>query len=430
MPVRPIVIGRDEEDAKRFGELGTITLGKHIVGTGEDAHLTNTIVMDVARPHVMLVLGKRGQGKSYTLATIAEGVTELPKDIRSNLSVVIIDTMGIFWSMKNPNEKQVELLAAWGLQPKAFDVTVYVPHGHKDFFHKEGIPYDGTYALNPSDLTPEDWALSFELSLIDPTGILLDRVVRKLKESGSYGIDDIIEAVDADRRAEPKVKEALQNRLLSAKEWGLFSSRGTPIEELLQPGKVSIIDTSLFSQLGEGWSVRSLLVGLVARRIYEARIAARRREETELITGTVAKKKIPLTWLMIDEAHQFLPADGRTAATEALLSLVKQGRQPGISCVFATQRPNKLHEDAISQADLVLTHRLTVKADIDALRSIMQTYVLFDITKYLNELPREKGVALVLDDNSERLFTLKVKPRQSWHAGDTPIALRVKEGLV
>lgn len=430
MPVRPIVIGRDEEDMKRFGEAGTIFLGRHIVGTGEEAHLTNPIAMDVARPHVVLVLGKRGQGKSYTLAAIAEEVTNLPQDIKDNLSVIIVDTMGIFWSMKNPNERQVELLNSWGLQPKAFDVTVYVPHGFSDFFKKEGIPFDGVYALHPAELTSEDWALSFELSLVDPMGILLDRVVRSLKKKGRYDIDDIIDEVEKDKRAEQKMKEALQNRLVSAKEWGIFSEKGTPIEELLKPGKVSILDTSLFSQLGAGWSIRSLLVGLVARRLYEARVAARRREEAELITGTIAKKSIPLTWLMIDEAHQFLPAGARTAATDALLTMVKQGRQPGISCVFATQRPNKLHEDAISQADLVLAHRLTSKEDIEALRNIMQTYILFDITKYLNELPREKGVALVLDDNSERLYSIKVKPRQSWHAGDTPLALRVKEELV
>src|SRR3989338_86146 len=315
MPVRPIVIGRDDEDVKRFGDKGTILIGRHIVGTGEEAHLTNPIAMDIARPHVMLVLGKRGSGKSYTLAAIAEEVTDLPKDVRENLSIVIIDTMGIFWSMKNPNEKQVELLADWGLQPKGYDVAVYVPAGLKDYFHKEGIPFDDVYALHPSDLTPEDWALSFEISPIDPMGILMDRIIRGLKKRGSYDIDDIIEAVGKDQHSEQKAKDALQNRLVSAKEWGLFSTKGTAISDLLQPGKVSIVDTSMFSQLGEGWSVRSLLVGLLSRKIYEARTAARRREETELITGSVTKKKIPLTWLMIDEAHQFLPSEGRTAAT-------------------------------------------------------------------------------------------------------------------
>ena len=62
------------------------------------------------------------------------------------------------------------------------------------------------------------------------------------------------------------------------------------------------------------------------------------------------------------------------------------------------------------------------KTDIEALKAIMQTYMLFDITKYISELPRWKGAAIVLDDNSERIYKLRVRPRQSWHAGSSPTA--------
>jgi hypothetical protein len=54
----------------------------------------------------------------------------------------------------------------------------------------------------------------------------------------------------------------------------------------------------------------------------------------------------------------------------------------------------------------------------------MQTYLLHDIQKYINELPRQKGTAIILDDNSERIYKIKVRPRQSWHGGRTPTALR------
>jgi hypothetical protein len=106
--------------------------------------------------------------------------------------------------------------------------------------------------------------------------------------------------------------------------------------------------------------------------------------------------------------------------------LLRQGRQPGISLVLITQRPNKIHEDAIAQADLVIAHRLTAKQDLEALSAIMQTYLLFDIKKSIGELPKSKGSALILDDNSERLFTIQVRPRQSWHAGGSPVALKEK----
>jgi hypothetical protein len=128
--------------------------------------------------------------------------------------------------------------------------------------------------------------------------------------------------------------------------------------------------------------------------------------------------------MMMDEAHQFVPSDGLTAATEPILTLVKEGREPGISLLLITQIPNKLHPDVLAQSDLVLSHRLTSESDIRALRSIMQSYARDDIETYINELPRTKGAAVVLDDNSERIFPIQVRPRLSWHAGGSPKAIK------
>ena len=72
----------------------------------------------------------------------------------------------------------------------------------------------------------------------------------------------------------------------------------------------------------------------------------------------------------------------------------------------------------------MIAHRVTAKPDVDALSQVMQTYLLSDIKKLLDSLPRWKGAALVLDDNSERIYTIRVRPRQSWHAGGTPTALK------
>jgi hypothetical protein len=94
--------------------------------------------------------------------------------------------------------------------------------------------------------------------------------------------------------------------------------------------------------------------------------------------------------------------------------------------LLITQRPEKLHEDALSQADMVLSHMLTSKADLDALRAVMQTYAMNDIEEYMNSLPKTKGAALMMDDNSERIFTLHVRPRLSWHAGGSPSAIKEK----
>ena len=146
------------------------------------------------------------------------------------------------------------------------------------------------------------------------------------------------------------------------------------------------------------------------------RIKARRKEETEKYLG----EPVPFPWIFIDEAHNFAPDSGESSSLPVILKIVKEGRQPGLSMVMATQQPNKLHSDVLSQADIVISHKLTSKEDINALRSIMQTYMLYDIQKYMTELPKWKGVALVLDDNSERIYRIRVRPKQSWHAGASP----------
>ena len=418
MAVEEIVVGRDPEDLKKYGKKGCIFLGKHVVGKGRDYHLTNPVIMDVLRPHIILVVGKRGSGKSYTSAVIAEEIIMLPDEVKQNLSCLMIDTMGIFWSMKNPNDKDLLLLNKWGLKPKGFNVQNIVPVGLTKFYDKAGILYDGTFSIRPSELSAGDWALTFDISLFDLLGILLERVLKKL--GSDYSIDDIIDEIGRDKRSEEKEKMSLENRFMSAKGWGIFSQDATPIEKILKPGVATVLDVSL-----QEWNVRNLMVGILAREIYQARVSARREEEIAIMGGEDVKK-VPMTWIIIDEVHNFIPDKGETAATHPMLTLVKQGRQPGISLVLITQRPNKLHGDAIAQADMVISHRLTAKPDLDALSAIMQTYLLFDIKKSISFLPKTKGSAVILDDNSERLFNVQVRPRISWHAGASPVAIKEK----
>ncbi len=67
-----IVVGRLKENLEKFGSQATAYLGKHIIGKGDEAYLANKILMDLLRPHLTLICGKRGTGKSYFGGVIAE----------------------------------------------------------------------------------------------------------------------------------------------------------------------------------------------------------------------------------------------------------------------------------------------------------------------------------------------------------------------
>jgi hypothetical protein len=141
------------------------------------------------------------------------------------------------------------------------------------------------------------------------------------------------------------------------------------------------------------------------------------------VSKKTEKKEMPIVWLFIDEAHEFLPMHEKTPATNSLIQLLREGRQPGISMVLATQQPGVIHRDVMTQSDIVLAHRLTNKKDIEALNEIMQTYLLETIQKSMRELPDLKGSGIILDDNSERLYSIRMRPRLTWHGGGAPNAL-------
>lgn len=415
------VAGRNKRDFGKYGMKSTGYIGKHIVGTGEDAHLTTKVFLDFLSPHIILITGKRGTGKSYIAGVMAEEICKLPEEHRKNIGVVFIDTMGIFWSMKNPNDQQMKILGEWGLKPEAVsNVKVYVPYKQEEEFSKLGVPVDGGISIAPYEFSAEEWRLAFNLEPTQPAGVSLEKNVNELIESEEkFSIDDLIAKIRDDNETSDEVKDTLENMLTVASQWGVFSTEGTDIDNVVTPGGITVIDVSHL-RASEAWSVRNFIVAILSRKIYQRRLVARKEEEIAKMTGdTLEKKSFPMVWIIIDEAHNFVPSGKRTVSTDPLTTIAKQGREPGVSLVVMTQMPNKVHQDILSQCDMVFSHRLTSKDDLDALHSVMHNYMSKDLWNYINSLPRWPGAAIILDDNLEKVFTVQIRPRHSWHAGST-----------
>lgn len=436
--VYDIIIGRNESDAKLLGKRGLINIGKHYVKMGQTTSLSNNVFLDIAKAHVILITGKRGSGKSYTMAVFAEEITKMPEEVAKNVSVLIFDTMGIFWSMKFPNKRDEDLLFNWHMKPEALDVDIYVPSGFFGRYKKEGIPVDYKISIKASELNAGDWCDAFNVNLNDSLGVLIEKTIAELfdEHGKNYSLNDIISVIRKDKESSKDTKNSALNRFIAAKSWGLFSEKGMEIKDIVKPGRVSVIDISSYSNVSGNWGIKSLVIGLIAKKLLTERIVARKVEEMSTIESGVSflgieselkKEEVPLVWILIDEGHEFLPVKGRTAATDALVQLLREGRQPGISLVLATQQPGKIHTDVMTQSDIVISHRLTAKRDIDALNAMMQTYLTSDIQKYLNDLPSLSGSAIILDDNSERIYPIRVKPRISWHGGEAPTAVKMKK---
>ena len=68
--------------------------------------------------------------------------------------------------------------------------------------------------------------------------------------------------------------------------------------------------------------------------------------------------------------------------------------------------------------------KITAKLDVDALNAVTQSYMSSSITDKINGLPKLKGAAIILDDSSERIYPMRVRPRITWHGGEAPTAIR------
>ena len=427
-----IIVGRDTADKEKFGDKGLIYIGKGYVKMGQYTSLSNKIWMDIARSHVILISGKRGSGKSYTLGAIAEELSNLPPDSARNIASLIFDTMGIFWTMKYENEKEKELLDSWQLKPKKLPVKVFIPLGKIKDYEARSIPFDKTFALKISELEAEDWITLFNLNLTSLEGVIIERIISELKEkSNSFTMDMIDKEIEKDDRSGKETKEVVSALFKAASTWGIFSSseEGTEISDLVNPGTTTVLDISVYSSIG-AFNIRALVISLISRKLFKTRLDARKKEEIEAIQhgqdylSYNSSRSELLVWIFIDEAHEFMPREGKTPATDALMQLLREGRQPGISLVLATQQPAQIHRDVMTQSDLIISHRVTSKSDIEALNEIMQTYLLKNIKQQMDDLPSLKGSAILLDDNSERIYPIKVRPRFTWHGGESPAAIK------
>ncbi|MFW9817636.1 MAG: ATP-binding protein, partial [Candidatus Thorarchaeota archaeon] len=208
----------------------------------------------------------------------------------------------------------------------------------------------------------------------------------------------------------PATKTALIQRLKRADRLGVFNPGGTSAQDLAVAGQITIIDVAPLGSDAE--SVLAILTNMLCRQVLTYRMAW--TDE-----GTSAREELPPTWLIIDEAHTLVPRAGHTPAKDAIIGYAKLGRRFGCSLVLCTQQPSAVSDDAISQADIILSHSLSHDSDIKALQQRAPAVMpeQFRDKVFISSLPR--GVALAFDQNTEnkRGFIMQVRPRLSQHGG-------------
>lgn len=383
---------------------------------GRDRQTENNVYLEASNSRAVLICGKRGSGKSYTLGVLLE---ELVTVGAKNVIPIIVDPMGIFHTMVLRNERQSNELYRWGLTPQGFRVRLLIPGIPEKLYDRDvldAIEQRGVeirpLRLNAADLSPDGWCDLFEANMNQPMGIALFRAVQTLDEDNNqFSVSDLIKAVERDKRAQDSSREALRNRLEAAQRWQLFAEDNyKPLDHIFEPGAINVVD---LSRLESGaYGRRNLVVSIIGRNLFRARADARLREEFGLAG------QLPRVWMALDEAHQFIPDSSRSLAKPQLIRWAKEGRQPGLSLIVASQQPSAIDREVLSQCDVILSHKLTTRDDVDALNRLSQDYMGSELKQIIASLDRT-GQAVLVDDERESVSFLQIRPRQSQHGGGT-----------
>lgn len=440
-------------DAAEMHRITRVNLGR----SSEQGSRPN-VVLGFAREVVTGIFGQRGSGKSYTLGAIIEGLgtTDAAANIGRNMNdraVLLLDTLNIYQYAavpvsKIPDETLRKALSSkiLGFELKETEISVrtYYPEGRRQSFYTSRYE---PFGLDTSLIRAEDYAHVFEIDLFkDPTGHLLLAAFDAVKNTGytynladragkeEAGLSELIEYLSDESNTadsfERTTIRALRSRLQSLERDELFSSTPTSVSSMVKAGEVTIL---LLGHLAP--PMRSLTAAILVRQLFNLRSAASEANKTLKLDSTISdderaaavrtiEASPPRTLLCIDEAQGYAPPSRANPCTSILIQYVKEGRNHGLSLMITSQQPSAIHQEILSQVDCVVTHRLTVQSDIDAvMRSakgrspdkISSGDHLLKVHDLLRELAQ--GQAFVSHGDTTRAFIAEIRPRVTAHGG-------------
>ncbi len=457
--VRPAI------DAPRAGVwLGAGSADKDGVWLGTLAELVSgrqpQVWLSTSKEQVVAVVGKRGSGKSFTLGVIVEGLiggieSVLGRQV-SPRAVLLFDPLDVYWTTRypvgpsdNPEALRHYQLAKVAKLPKLdFEVEAWIPgQSNRRTTDPEWFQ---TLRLPVPAMGLEEWESLLGVNVMtEPMGQALADALTLVRESGyrrhgettdpadKFDLANVADAAQSDDLAavyHPESLRALRQRLSAMQGTGLFSSGGTTIQELLAPGRVTIV---MLGRLPQGY--RTATVAILTRMLIGERSSAAFAEkrlalDPELTDATrksiepIARSGIPKTVVVLDEAQSFLAPESSSSARSVFVRLVKEGRNMGLSAVLATQQPSALDRRVLSQVETFIAHQLVTEPDIravrDNLKSRLPDSIQFgtqemDTASLLRQLPPGFCLVSAADMNTtiRRTLVVGVRPRATVHGG-------------
>lgn len=430
----------------RTVNVGNIETPQHIMfGRLSEVGPGKNVCLDISKEHVIAIVGKRGSGKTHTLGVLIEGLalvddTSVLGVNAGDRAILVFDTLNLFqWVGLNLESlqgkvsiEQLNRVRSWKLPVLQTKANLWHLAGSKP-----ATQGSLAFQIQASEMTPQDWGLLMDVDIMmEPMGQLIVAAHNKITRSGwrtpskrksavsNYSIQDLISCINEDteilREYNPDTRRAVRQRLISYDSCGLFSTQGTPLQQLLVPGQVSVLLLGYASE-----DLRTLVTFLIMRRLLELRMISSEVTKDALIRGTAETPiEIPKTWIFIDEAQNIIPSRTATMANRELTRFVREGRNFGLSMAISTQQPQAIDPKVMSQVDILVVHTLTLQSDINYVlnniksplpESISVGRRSVSIAGAIREL--EIGQCLLSAVESKRALFAEIRPRVTPHGG-------------
>jgi len=284
--------------------------------------------------------GQSGSGKTYSLGVVLERLL-----LDTELRIIVLDPNSDFVHLDTPRPGADPALAAQ-LAALAPRIRVRRPSS-------EGA--EDRLRLRFDELNEAAWGALLRL---DPIADGDEYATLREVLDAQQGMAAMaqLEADSADESTGKHARALLRRmRNLGADRWDVWArgQAGSLLEELDDDGwRALIIDTGTLGNPQEK--------ALVAQAVLEHLWAKRNDRRPVLV--------------VIDEAHNVcpqLPDSGLQAmATDYAIRIAAEGRKFGLYLLISTQRPQKVHENVVSQCDNLMLMRMNSVADVASLAGL------------------------------------------------------------
>ncbi len=117
----------------------------------------------------------------------------------------------------------------------------------------------------------------------------------------------------------------------------------------------------------------------------------------------------------IEEAHEFIPQGVKTELKEMIARVALRGRKRGLGAIIVSQRSAKVDKDVLSQAGVLLLHRVVHEVDMRVYGELLP-WRKSEVKEIISAL--ETGDCIFM--NGDEVIPIHVRERATFHAGFTP----------